>query len=224
MLKGSVYMNNALNFNKTDFYTKYVIANFAKEFFKSKIKELDVNHEYNRITGCVMEVAREDVDKWKEENISEETKAKYESLLKEWRDEHKDYYRMQPCLPSSENFAKFEPEEKNFEGLTLNDAIQGYKAANETLKTIKNSDLDEYCIEIKPMLNYEHRQEYNDFVASLKSKLGIPTDDEIKRLLPEKEITKYRISLDRKPCEDASNMDLYAEIFLKNIAADGNSN
>lgn len=196
-------------------YFKYLIANDAKKFFKAKISSLDVDHNFMR------ENIVEDVDpnsfeiaklKYYEKN-SEAIRLANEEKEK-WKDEHKHFYRMQPSLPSSVKYSNL----FNFDiNLSLNEAIQGYKLANEVLKSINNSNLDPWCTELKPMLNYEHRDEYNKAMENINKKFNILSDKEIKKTLPLVKVTKTRLSLDRQKCNDPSAFKSYLKNIFDNI-------
>lgn len=201
-------------------YEKYVTANKAKEFFKQLIIKLDESHKYYKISSePVYYVSEEDLEKYKIENYEREIQL-IKNEIKEWRAEHKDYYRIQPCLPSScwidHIILSINTDNIN---ITLEEAVQGYKKANEELKKIQNSDLDEYCTETKPMLNYEHKEEYNKFVSSLYEKYNVPTDSKLKEILP-KTIVKNpgRLSLDRSPCINPCSYNSFFNIVNNKIA------
>lgn len=192
-------------------YLDYVIANFAKEFFKEKILKLDKNGLYVKRT-IVEEVPKEDLDfelsKFSKEN------NELSSRKKEWANNHKDYYRIQTCLPSSNIFQKLLP---SITILSAEDAVQGYKRSNEILKLIPNTSLDEYCIEKRPMLNYEHREEYNNFVVEQQKILKIPTTEELLNSLLKKSVEKTRISLDRSKCVNNEFYENYQNSFIQNL-------
>ena len=191
-------------------YLKYLVANYFKDFFKNAINILDLNNDFMHIR-YEEDVTKEDFLKAKEEyyNRNIESFEKFKKEKENFYNEHKDYYRIQPCLPPSSNYNfLFDYLNNNFntiiENLTLENCIQGYKASNEILKSIDNKDLDKYCTEAKPMLNYEHRDEYNNFIDSLYKKYNLLTDSEIKESCPKNRIKKTRLSLNRSKCEDFS--------------------
>lgn len=193
-------------------YFKYISANFAKDFFKKQIEKLDKENVYFR-KAETQDIDPKDFEN--EKNKYKDKMKKVEEELKIWRENHKKYYRMQPSLPTSSIYSDFCLKE--IDDLTLEEAIQGYKAANEILKTIKNEDLNQYCTELKPMLNYEYKEEYKLEVERLKRLYDIPSDEEIKASLPIKTIIKTRLCLDRQKCINNSKFDLFIKEFEKNL-------
>ena len=173
-------------------YIEYLTAKFAVDFFKNKILELDNDEIYTRNNiKTIVDPEYYKSDEW----ISKDEKLNQEKL--NWKDLHKNYYREQPCLPSSSDLEIFIP---NIEIVDCQNAVQGYKASNEFLKSIPNSDLDQFCTEIQIKLNYEHKEEYDKFVEEMKKKLKIPS----KEYLMENhsiEISKKRLALNRAHSE-----------------------
>lgn len=198
-------------------YFKYLAANFAKDFFKRKIDSLDNEHLFMRQNVV------EDVDPKVFETAKSEYYEKYSEFItladnekKKWRDDHKHFYRMQPSLPSSAQYADL----FNFDfEMSLEEAVQGYKSAHETLKLIENSDLDKWCTELKPMLNYEHRDEYNKAMDEINKKFNILSDIEIKKKLPITKVTKKRLSLNRQKCENFDLANKFIHNFYLNYAS-----
>lgn len=194
-------------------YLRYILFNYTKDFFKRAISILDINNDYLKVRY------EEDVDSEyfktiKNNYYNENIKAfqKIEKEKKSWMENHMDFYRMQPCLPSKSNYNfLFKKLENNFDlivsKMTLTEAIQGYKASNEQLKTIENKDLDKYCSESKPMLNYEHRDEYNTAIKEIYKKYNIMTDDELRESCSKTNVKKTRLSLDRSKCKDFSYLN-----------------
>lgn len=200
-----------MNYIKNAYFT-YLLANAAKEFFKQKIIDLDKSNTFNRVR----------VENTFDPDDFEAEKAKYKrelsvinAELEVWRSNHPKYYRMQTCLPNSSTFNLEIPTNRLFDSLTLDDAIQGYKAANEVLKNIPNSDLDIFCTEIKPMLLPEFRYKYQEEVVRLRRLYNVPTDDEIRASLPIKAVNKYRLSLNRQTCSNTEFYDLFAMKYSK---------
>ena len=184
----------------TTVYFKYIAASYAKDFFKNKIQELDQDNTYMRVREV------EDVDPETFEKAKEDYKINFAKLIvlanaeiHKWQEDHNSYYRMQPSLPSSSKYAYLFDLDLD---VTLEEAIQGYKSANEALKSIDNSQLDKYCTELKPMLNYEHRDEYEKFKKEIYTKYGLLSDSEIKETLKKVKIFKTRLSLDRTKCNN----------------------
>ena len=198
-------------------YFNYILLNQASEFFKHKIKKNDTNNLYYRMT-TKLEVSTDRINAFKEENFASELKS-IEEDKKNWRDKHLSFYRIQKCLLSiSDDIVPLSislNDSINFEDLNL--YIQGYKAANQKLKEINNSDLDKYCIDSKPMLNYEHKEEYNNFVNELYSKYNIPSNEEIREQLEPKNEIKYRLCLDRSKCYDFTPFELYYNLMKNKI-------
>ena len=206
-------------------YFKYIIANFAKEFFKAQIEELDINNEYIKKSE-VQDFDPAEIKAFKESEVYQCKMQMVESELKIWREEHREYYRMQLSLESSSVYSKYCENVKLYDLIDLaeyldpiiklNIAIQGYKAANEILKSISNEDLTPYCTELKPMLNYEYKPEYNKINNQLKTKYEVPSDEEIKSTLSIKTIIKKRLSLNREKSTDSTTIDEFYSLFNKN--------
>ena len=221
--------------NKRTPYFNYVFANAAKEYFKNKIDQYDKEGTFMRRTE-VEGIRTEVIDKAKAlyRAIFKNQLEKIDAEKENWKKEHADYYRQQTCLPSSsyvqtiidEINNELDSRLKKFESDDINDlldfAIQGYKAANEMLKNIPNSDLDKYCTEIRPMLNIEHKEDWTNFTASLPEKYGIPTEEEyIESIhLPVETIVKKRLSLNRKPCENGTAFGLYFDVCQKLVLSE----
>lgn len=211
-------MFNLFNFNEVELrknpFFLYTVANFAKEHFKNKIVELDKGHIYNK--------KREDIiinpDYYKTKEFQEKNYL-LEEAKEKWKKEHIHYYRQQPCLPSTKicNIFCYIPS-----STTLEEAIQGYKAANELLNSIPNSDLDPYCVETRLMLNYEHKEEYDTFIKETKKKLGFIDEEELIKYYPLTTI-KYRLSLDRSKCANIEPLNKFINNFIKNAQKELNT-
>lgn len=214
---------------KTTSYFKYVAVNFMKEYFKDLIQSLDTNHDYfklSTVTGIDPNEFNALKDNYHKEHadvfklIEEDKKA--------WREEHKDFYRIQPSLPSSNKYKEiflnsdFFVNLKNInsnDNITLDEAIQGYKYSNELLKTISNESLDRFCTELKPMLNYEHKSEYNEAVIEITHKHGLLTDQELKETLKETTFTKTRLSLNRQKSNNSVPFNSLADKMFDKLTS-----
>lgn len=192
---------------KKSAYSEYLLGNWAVEFFKDKIQKLDVENIYNRKSET-LGMDPKDVKAFKLSPEYCDKEAQWKILMKEWQMDHQNYYRTQPCLPSSpllDNFTLSYPD------ISLEEAIQGYKAAKELLKSISNESLNPYCVEMRPMLNAEHREEYQKYSNMIKKKIGMPTDEEINSMLPEKKCIKYRLSLNRQKSDNPLPMNHFRQ-------------
>ena len=209
-------------------YLHYMFANSFKEFFKQKIYAMDVDRQFSRLR---FEEGYSDLVK---NQLKAEYEKKYEdqlAALRLWQMEmqkvHPDWYRMQPCLPTDNAwhhaFAEFA---KGYgDDLTLEQCVQGYKACNEILKEVDNSTLDDFCICTKPMLNYEHRDDYNLEKTEKMENLQLPdlktfSDRQVEKY-PEKyakeNLPKFRLALNRAKCEDWSVMRHSMEKMMLNF-------
>lgn len=195
-------------------YFTYIAASQAKEAFKNLIKKLDVFNQFFK------QSIAEDVDpdafekakkEWKSKNADRIALA--EAAKDQWRAENSHLYRMQPSLPSSSQYDNL--FDFAIEGLSLDEAIQGYKSANEALKIVDGPDLDPYCIELKPMLNSEHKPVYDAAMEEINKKYEILTDREIKATLPLVNVVKTRLSLSREKSQNVKP----AETFMKKVEA-----
>ena len=209
-------------------YFKYIAANFTKDFFKNLIQKLDTNHEYVKQSE-VLGINQDDFDKLKYQYHKDnaETFKLIEKEQEQWKEDHKDFYRLQPSLPSSSKYKELflnvdfflSEEELNNLNISLEDAIQGYKFSNEILKTIDNKSLDKFCTEIKPMLNYEHRNKYTEAMTNIIHNHGLLTDNELKETMEETTIIKSRLSLNRqKSTSHESVSKLNNKIYNKLIS------
>lgn len=213
-------MNNLLFENGEEtVYLQYISANFAKNYFKSKIEELDVTNIYVS-SKEILGISETDFEEAKEKY--DDKKKLMDEKLKTWKEEHIEYYRVQTCLPTSSEYSICIPDislinDSLEHEITLYDAVQGYKCANAILKLIKNSDLDKYCIDNKLMINKEHSEEYKKIKQQYKEQFNIPSDEEIKSTLTEKLITKTRLCLNRLPAENNIAIDIFLEKFVNNI-------
>lgn len=204
-------MNNFLFENeKATAYLRYIAGNFAKDYFKGKIEKLDTSNIYIKVQE-VQDIDPADVEKEKDKYKPQMKLV--EDELKAWRDKHKDYYRMQPSLPTSSIYSEFIPDIS----CSLEEAVQGYKGSNALLKLITNNDLDKFCIETKPMLNAEHKEEYNNTKQFFKDYYKIPSDEDIKNSLTKKNIVKSRLSLNRQPVENEALINKFLEEFTENL-------
>lgn len=192
--------------NNVNKYIEYVLSNFAKDFFKEKIYKLDINNDYSKeIKKIIIDPVVYETEEWINKNaILENEKAN-------WKEMHLKYYRKQPCLPTSSNLQVYIPDIKIN---SLLDAVQGYKGAHDFLKTIENSDLDNFCTEIQIKLNYEHKKEYDDFVEQIKKKLDIPSNQELLEKYPKEKVSK-KLTLNRRACEDPKFFNLFKEKFIE---------
>lgn len=198
----------------------YTFGNIAKEWFKQQMEQLDADGLF---------VKRQVV-----EGIPNEIKEKFKSIYKQifaqkleaekqFRDklhvQHPEWFRNQVSLPSSNviKTAALAILAKESEQITINDAVQGYKASNELLKSIPNDALTPYCVETKIMLNMEHRDEWNAEMKAFKLDAMLPSFEEwLDRLnYPTGDITNSRISLNRAKCEDWSVLHKTIELMMK---------
>ena len=156
------------------------------------------------------------------EQVYEELLAQLEVKKQEFKTTH---HEEQLCLPSSSELCQviMDRMSKCDISLSLEECVQGYKAASEALKAILNSDLDQYCIEVKIMLNVEHKEEYDQFVKRTMEELKIPTRaDFVNRLVtefgfPEQSITRSRLCLDRSKCHDASAFERCFKVAIDGL-------
>lgn len=198
-------------------YFLYITANQANEFFKHKIKENDLDHKFYHV-NTKLEVSMDRINNYKKENFKSELES-IENEKKNWRDKHLSYYRIQKCLPSiSDDIVPLSMSLNdliNFEDINM--YIQGYKASSEILKGIDNSSLDKYCTDSKPMLNYEYRDNYNNFINELNKKYKIPSNEEIASILEPINETKFRLCLDRSKCYNFDFYNRYIELIKDKI-------
>lgn len=208
-------------------YYRYIIAKFCKEFFKNTINYFDIGkNEYFKESfkeGINDNEYQRKLLKYTEENLDDINKIYQE--LEDWKNNHLDYYRSQPSLPDSSiiinnfipngdlskfDYAKFVSENN----ISVEDAINMYKSCNEFLKFINESNpnpLDKYCVVNKLMLNYEHRNEYNEFKSNLYKRYNILSPEELKASLPIRKIRKTRLSLNRQKAD----LEVYNNFFYK---------
>lgn len=199
-------------------YEKYVFNNLEKEYLKNKIYEIDNNLNDKEVSKgiYVATTTKTIINPELFKGLNEELtllKEKLENEKLNFKEIHKNYYRQQISLPSSDYYRsiindKIGPYTKNY---SLEEIVDAYKYCNQELKNIKNEDLNEYCTEIREMLNYEHREEYNNFIENTKNKLGIPSDEELIKNYPYNKITK-RIKTNRIKVE---NSLLYDNLYNK---------
>ncbi len=197
-------------------YLSYVITNFAKDFFKRKIALTDVSGVFYRKT-VVKGVEKEAVDAELSRFATELEELEARKL--QWRVDNPDYYRQQVCLPSSEGLRIYIPnvEDLHFD---LDDCIQGYKNANSMCASF-GSSLDRYCTEKRPMLNLEHKPEYDAFVESQREALGIPTRTELEAELPKTDVVKARLCLDRTKATNIKSASVFTQAFLAKMIIEG---
>lgn len=218
---------NSKIFNENNMYLKYIIATFAKEFFKDQIKNLDKEHKYNRVS-IKQGVSKESIQKFKDEHFSKKDFENFKEESKNIKEIHPEIYRIQTCLPSSNILNDFKPtilaldivdnHSDNYSENTINieNYIQGYKGSNEILKSIENKSLDEFCTETIYMIKNDMRDVYNKIKLELLHKYHLLSDDEIKNLLPLENVESYRISLNREKCKDFTFLDKYYSEFITN--------
>ena len=208
--------------------TTYILANYAADWFLERIKELDKDHQYNRISGEV-EVLSDEALKIAEKLYDIVIHDGYpgynealENKRKELKELHPEWWRTQPSLPNMMSLYKminisYFDNYKNT--ITIEEAIQGYKAAKDILKEINNDDLTPFCTETKTMLNYEFKKEYDEEINKVKEFYHIPDKKEwIENLnLPKIKKTKTRMSLDRQPCSDIGPFERFSTYWYNSI-------
>lgn len=187
-------------------YQEYVAAQKIKEAMAAMLKSITRDNPYVEFsTKLGIPDERFRIERAKFDIPREQAEAE----LSEWKKAHWDFYRMQTCLPSSSWIDSIFPD---ISGLTLEQLALGYKRAGEVLKGIPNSALDIYCTEIRPMLNAEHRDEWQAAKEAVYKNYGVPTDDQLKNSLRKEEIPTSRIKMNRQPCSDAS---VYNELIIQ---------
>lgn len=207
-----------------DPYMAYVFANLAKEWFQQQIERLDKKNDVIRLSeGFGVPPAVVEKAKALYAEVFRVKIVELESMKKKWAESNSSFYRQQPCLPSSKEYGDAFRSHMGLVELeseiTLDQAVQGYKAASEVLKGISNESLDPYCTEVRPMLNNEHREEYNGAVMKFHGELGLPLQDEWIASLPllEEKFPKKRLSLDRKPAETYEHLGALHGVFCQAV-------
>ena len=216
--------------NELTVYSLYVIANFAKDLFRKKIEELDQENKFIRISKKEG-IPKEVIDKAKElyKVVFKDKLAQLDDIKRKWREEHPEYYRMQPCLKPS--YLLLNPINENLDptfyelidSMTLKEAVDAYKSVNQFLKSIPNKDLDPYCTELRPMLNYEYKDKYDDMIAQAHKDLDlIPQSEWIESLpIPISIVESKRLALDRQPAESdkywVMTKSMFKQAILKTI-------
>lgn len=210
--------------NQTNPYALYVVSNWAHDLFKDLLKEKDLKNEYFRLSYV------EGADPEEVKKYTEEYNSVYESLLQEleehkhtWQQEHMEYYRIQACLPSSQQYLQsIEPHWEELKGdlADINLIMNAYKAANESLKSVPNSSLDIFCVENRPMLNIEHKPKYEEFVNWMMKSMQLPTLQEYleQKNIKTVQVKKTRLSLNRQKCEDSQYFDRFVQMVSENLS------
>lgn len=222
---GALGVSLRLSDKTPNVFLRYVILNQAVNFFAAKVKELDEEHFYNRLNGEVTYVLS-DTMKGLANRLYEQVLVdgypqfvkEREKLKKKLEEANPHWWRQQPALPNTSSLVKLCEVDEIYilGGLTLEEAVQGYKAAKEELKLIENSQLDEFCVDRKKMLNLEYAGEYNSCMEELSKSHSIPDKNVfIESLnLPKIPYQKTRLSFDRRPAESYVGLDAYVTKFI----------
>lgn len=198
-------------------YLKYILAKSFKDLFGNAIKAMDHGEKFTRKTVKMSyntEMAKRLIKE-------QETKPEWTiavDRMQEWKENHKDWYRMQPCLPSSAEILQFLPTLSDL-SLSLDEAVLCYKAARTAEKTLNGSNLDKFCIELKPMLNCEHRNDWANFKNDLYAELNLLQMNEINQLC-KIEVESSRLCLDRQDAEEcylSAATALWFENYANNV-------
>lgn len=198
---------------------KYSVCNIVKEITGNLIKKHDTENLYSS-SNVVLDFD-EDVKIEAKKKYEEEYKVQLEELERikqEWKNNNSEKYRIQPSLQSSEMFkiSFMAVYEGFFEELTLCQLVHIYKYSSQILKSIKNEDLDKYCVDNKSMLNYDFKAEYDSFIEKSYQDLEIPKLDVYMDSKFEKtNVKKSRISLDRKEVDEDSLLSTIIKDYEK---------
>lgn len=234
-LNSITIINSNLNKNKFDNYIdengklnllfKYTFLNLANDFFLNKIKKLDKEHKYYRITGKANKIP---------DNIKNLSHKLYEEYINTYynnyfininvhkkiiKANHPEWYRDQPCLPKTPSFI-IECINNLFYicDFSLEESIQGYKYSKELLKDIKNEELNPFCIENKKILKNEFKDLYNEEVNNYINSLdNIPSEEEFlnKLDLKEIEVDKTRLCLNRELSDNKTPLNNLLNKFIE---------
>ena len=213
--------------NHPNILSTYIMANTASDLFLNNLKEKDIDHKYNKITGEA-EVFSDDLSKTAEklyELMIRDGFPDYineiESKKLELKQSHPEWWREQVCLPNTsfiyKDYKIINLLNNIIKNLSIEECIQGYKASKEILKFISNDELTPFCIDSKIMLNYEFKEEYDNELNKIKERYNIPNKKEwIESLkLPKIKINKTRLCLDRQPCNNLDSFELFINFWYK---------
>lgn len=205
--KDSLFVKNNGIYVLTD-YAKYIIISQAKKVFANLICELDTNQSFHRKSQVEVpdpEVFANTI------KLYQDNKKEFEKLLREWKENNLDKFEFVPFIPSIQVYAK--DFKFNTEGVTLEDAVQGYKYCNAELKKFDKEKLaTSKKITIKP----EYKDEYTNVSKTFREITGYPTESEIKASIKETVLeTRTRLALDRKPAMNPGATEIFVNSYVK---------
>lgn len=194
---------------KTTEYADYIVFSQAKLFFAAKIVELDKKCQYHSesFADVYDEEAYIEGRKEYQEQFNQLDKFKENYKIK-----HPEQFEEAQRVETPQHFIK---DYKCKQKFTLEQCIQGYKYASESLKRIDNSKLPKYTIvQIKP----EFKEQYQEEVRIKRDNLGIPTEDYFKSLGTKTE-KRTRLKLNRQSSESNEQNKIYMQDICSYMAS-----
>ena len=211
-LKGRNFVKEFDNDEKGKLFALYIIASRANFDFKNFIIENgdEKVHFYSSMKEKVFEdeLFKQELRKEKYDVLKE-----FKARMEEFKTQNPDFYSIRKQVPNIAGYLK--EFEFNTEGLTVDEAIQGYKLSNEILNELKEHE--EIRISEVRILKPEHKEDLDKFITETEEDLGYSDrmfKEEVAAHNYKDTVISFRLALNRKKAEDVTPLDKFTKQFL----------
>lgn len=188
-------------------YLRYILANSAKNFFKNYIMENDDEMKFH------YEKEIEEADPTELSAMKKDcynlTKT-FNEEINNWKSRNADKFEDVVSIPSIAEFFVVPGGIK----VSVEDAVEGYKAANEYLNSFDKSAIQTAS---KRMIKPEFKAEYNEKSNEIRKELGLLTESEMKKECSKIKKTKYNLGLTRAKHISNDSSYKYIEKYMDEL-------
>lgn len=188
-------------------YLRYILANSAKTFFKNFIMENDDEMKFH------YEKEIEEADPTELSAMKKDcynlTKT-FNEEINNWKSKNADKFEDVVSIPSIAEFFVVPGGIK----VSVEDAVEGYKAANEYLNSFDKSAIQTAS---KRMIKPEFKAQYNEKSNEIRKELGLLTESEMKKECSKIKKTKYNLGLTRAKHISNDSSYKYIEKYMDEL-------